>query len=123
MRIALLCQKKIPIDFNTSLIQAAQAFPIVVFTHKLENNDRKIMSITEAEILQDGRRAYHTIYDYEITNNTYREGELVINGHFRRPECISESLKHRLTQYGVPQTALKRYLPASPFKFQKRRAT
>ena len=123
MRIALLCQKKFPIDFNTSLIQAAQAFPIVVFTHKLENNARKIMCIAEAEILPDGSRAYHTLYDYEISKNTVRGNEYEVEGHFRKPEYMSDSLKQRLMQYGVPQTALKRFLPASPFKFQKRRPT
>ena len=41
MRIALLCQKRFPINFQTSLMQAGQAFPIVVYAHKLENNSRK----------------------------------------------------------------------------------
>lgn len=121
MRIALLCQKKFPIDFNTSQIQAAQAFPIVVFTHKLENNDRKIMRITEAEIGSDGGRTYRTLYDYEITANAVRDGRLEIDGHFRKPEYMSDSLRQKLTQYGAPQNAMKRFLPASPFKFQRRR--
>lgn len=37
-RLALLCQKRFPIDFDTSLMQAAQAFPVVVYAHKLEDN-------------------------------------------------------------------------------------
>ena len=31
MRLALLCQKKFPIEFRLSLMQAAQAFPVVVY--------------------------------------------------------------------------------------------
>ena len=69
MRIALLCQKRFPIDFKTSLMQAGQAFPIVVYTHKLENNERKIMDITECEILPNGERAYHTLFRFNITKN------------------------------------------------------
>lgn len=111
MRIALLCQKKFPIDFNTSLIQAAQAFSIVVFTHKLENNARKIMCISEAEIGSDGSRAYHTLYDYEITSNDIVENELLIEGHFRKPETMTDSLKRKFMQCGIPKMTLKRFLP------------
>ena len=59
-RLALLCQKKFPIDFNTSLMQAAQAFPIVVFEHKLEDNSRKIMDISECVVNENGVREYPT---------------------------------------------------------------
>ena len=50
MRLALLCQKRFPINFKTSLMQAGQAFPIVVYSHKLENNSRKCMDISECVI-------------------------------------------------------------------------
>ena len=75
MRIALLCQKRFPIDFKTSLMQAGQAFPIVVYTHKLENNERKIMDITECEILPNGERAYHTLFRFSITKNVIEKGK------------------------------------------------
>jgi pilus assembly protein CpaF len=116
MRIGLLCQKKFPIDFNTSLIQAAQAFPVVVFTHKLENNARKIMNISEAEISKNGERLYRTLYDYEITKNTVKGNDYIIEGRFRKPAQISDSLKQKLMQYGVPQTVLKRFVPKAAFK-------
>jgi len=110
MRIGLLCQKKFPIEFNTSLIQAAQAFPIVVFTHKLENNARKIMSISEAEITPGGERLYRILYDYQITKNTVRGDSYEVEGKFRKPETMSDSLKQKLMQYGIPQTVLKKFL-------------
>ena len=50
MRLALLCQKRFPINFATSLMQAGQAFPLVVYAHKLEDNSRKIMDISECVI-------------------------------------------------------------------------
>lgn len=70
MRIALLCQKRFPIDFNTSLMQAGQAFPLVVYAHKLENNDRRIMDISECIINSSGEREYSCLYNYQIDRNT-----------------------------------------------------
>lgn len=64
MRLALLCQKRFPINFQTSLMQAGQAFPIVVYAHKLEDNSRKIMDISECVILQQqnsGDKEQHEI--------------------------------------------------------------
>lgn len=110
MRIALLCQKRFPIDFKTSLMQAGQAFPIVVYTHKLENNERKIMDITECEILQNGERAYHTLFRFNITKNVIEKGKNITEGHFEQPEIMSDSLKKKLMQFGVPQDVLSKFL-------------
>lgn len=110
MRIALLCQKKFPIDFNTSLIQAAQAFPIVVFTHRLENNDRRIMEVSEAEVLPNGDRRYRTLFNYNITKNVITKDGYKVEGHFEQPELMSEGLKRKLLQYGVPQPLLQQFL-------------
>ena len=110
MRIALLCQKKFPIDFNTSLTQAGQAFPLVVYTHKLENNDRKIMDISECEILPDGSRRYHTLYRYNITRNAVQNGRFEVEGQFEKPQTMSDALKKKLMQFGVPQDTLVQFL-------------
>lgn len=110
MRIALLCQKRFPIEFNTSLIQAGQAFPLVVYTHKLENNARKIMDISECEILPTGERRYHTLYRFNIIKNTVENGETQINGYFDKPNILSENLKRKLMQYGIPQSELQQFL-------------
>ena len=110
MRIALLCQKRFPIEFNTSLIQAGQAFPLVVYTHKLENNARKIMDISECEILPTGERRYHTLYRYNITKNTITNSETQIEGYFEKPDNMSDNLKRKLMQYGVPQNELQQFI-------------
>lgn len=109
MRIALLCQKRFPIDFNTSLMQAGQAFPIVVYTHKLENNERKIMDISECEILPDGKRKYHTLFRYHITRNEIVNGKFVTEGYFEQPEIISENLQRKLLQFGVSHDELSKF--------------
>lgn len=107
MRIALLCQKRFPIDFNTSLVQAGQAFPIVVYTHQLENNVRKIMDISECEILPTGERRYSSLYRFNILKNTIKNGQTVIDGEFVKSCLISESLMRKLVQYGVTQDELQ----------------
>ena len=109
-RLALLCQKRFPINFNTSLMQAAQAFPIVVFEHKLEDNNRKIMDISECVVSSNGEREYRTLFRYNITKNEIVDGKYVIEGHFEQPEIMSEHLKHRLMQFGVPQDVLCKFL-------------
>lgn len=106
MRIALLCQKRFPINFATSLMQAGQAFPVVVYAHKLENNSRKCMDISECVINSSSEREYRCLYNYQITKNTIEDGEFIIEGEFRKPNIMSESLKRRLIQYGVPQDEL-----------------
>ncbi len=110
MRIALLCQKRFSIDFKTSLMQAGQAFPIVVYTHKLENNERKIMDISECEILPNGDRKYHTLFRYHISKNELINGKFVVEGYFEQPEFISANLQRKLLQFGVPQNEIAEFL-------------
>lgn len=110
MRIALLCQKRFPINFQTSLMQAGQAFPIVVYSHKLENNSRKCMDISECIINAAGEREYNCLYNYEITKNIIEDEQFIIEGHFCKPNRMSDSLCRRLIQYGVPQNKLNRFL-------------
>ena len=110
MRIALLCQKRFPIDFNTSLVQAGQAFPLVVYTHKLENNARKIMDISECVITPSGEREYRSLYAYNITKNDVIDGEYQIDGVFGKTNIMSGNLRRCLIQYGVPQNELNRYM-------------
>lgn len=110
MRIALLCQKRFPIDFNTSLVQAGQAFPLVVYAHKLENNQRKIMDISECIITPSGEREYRCLYAYNITKNDVIDGEYQIDGVFGKTNIMSDNLRRRLIQYGVPQNELNRYM-------------
>ena len=110
MRIALLCQKRFPINFQTSLMQSGQAFPLVVYAHKCENNARKIMDISECIILPNGERQYNQLYRYNITKNTIVDGEFIIEGSFEKPNIMSDNLKRKLMQFGVPQDELNIFL-------------
>ena len=109
-RLALLCQKRFPINFETSLMQAGQAFPLVVYTHKLEDNCRKIMDISECVITKGSQREYHTLFRYNITKNELVDGKFKIEGYFEQPELMSDDLKRKLMQFGVPQDLLAKFL-------------
>ena len=106
-RIALLTQKRFPIDFDTSLYQVGQAFPLIIHTRKLEDNSRKILDISECETHPDGSRQYRTLYRYQITENIIEKEFWCIQGRFEKANGISDSLKERLIQAGAPQSALK----------------
>lgn len=108
-RLALLCQKRFPIEFQTSVKQACLAFPLVIYTHLLENNERKIMDISECEVLPTGECKYNTLYRYNITSNTIKDGEHIIEGHFERVNPISKVLAAKLLQFGAPMQEIEKY--------------
>ena len=109
-RLALLCQKAHDIGYETSLRQSGQAFPLVVYAHKLEDNSRKLMDISECVVLPSGEREYHTLFRYKITKNELINGKYHIEGHFEQPEYMSEHLKQKLIQFGVPMETLNQFL-------------
>jgi pilus assembly protein CpaF len=91
-------------------MQAGQAFPIVVYAHKLEDNSRKIMDISECVIDSHGERQYRTLFRYNITKNEVKNDKFVIDGYFEQPEIMSDHLKQKLLQFGVPQSTLNKFL-------------
>lgn len=108
-RIAFLSQRKFKIDMKISLQQAALAFPVVVFAHKLEDNSRKVMDISECIVHDDGRLEYRTLYRYRIHGNVYDNGKFHIQGEFVREHTPSENLCGKLLRGGVPQELLKQF--------------
>ncbi|MEG2720746.1 MAG: type II secretion system protein E, partial [Oscillospiraceae bacterium] len=78
--------------------------------HKLENNDRKIMDISECIILPNGERKYNTLYRFNITKNTIENGETIVRGYFDKPNIMSDNLKRKLMQFGVLQKELQKFI-------------
>ncbi len=109
-RLALLCQKRFPIDFNLTLMQVAQAFPVVVYEHKLEDNSRRIMDIAECVVDFHGNREYRSLFRYVIDKNEVVNGKYRIMGHFEQVSVMSDRLKARLLRSGIPQDVLERFL-------------
>jgi len=67
------------------------------------------MDISECIINAAGEREYNCLYNYEITKNTVEDEQFIIEGHFCKPNMMSDSLRRRLIQYGVPQNKLNRF--------------
>ena len=109
MRIALLCQKRFPIDFDTSLYQAAEAFPVIVYTHRLGNNERKILDISECVIGDGGMREYRRLYGFTVEKNLRRNGRTEVTGRFSKYGTVSDSLRERLMRSGIPDGELSKY--------------
>ncbi len=108
-RIAFLSQRRFPIDMNISIQQAALAFPIVVYVHKLEDNSRKVMDISECVVYDDGELEYRTLYRYKISSNEYTGGKFHIVGKFVQENTPSEYLCAKLLRGGIPQDKLKKF--------------
>lgn len=109
MRIAFLCQRRFPIDISISIRQAAIAFPIVVFAHRLEDNSRKIMDITECVVHDDGELEYRVLYRYNIIGNEEVDGKVQIYGYFEKVNAPSDSLCDKLIRGGIPQDLLNKF--------------
>ena len=76
-----------------------------------EHDSSKLFTdISECIINSSGEREYSCLYNYQIDRNTIKDGEFIVEGHFGKPNIMSNSLKQRLMQYGVPQDELNRFL-------------
>ena len=108
-RISLLCQRRFQLGMAVSLSQSRQAFPVVVFAHKCEDNSRKVMDITECEVTPDGKTCYRCLYRYNIRENNYENGKFHITGEFDKVNSPSEYLRTLLTRSGVPLELLNQF--------------
>ena len=94
---------------EVSLSQSRQAFPIVVFAHKCEDNSRKVMDITEGEVTPEGKTFYRCLYRYNIVENIYDGNKFIIKGEFEKVNTPSAYLQTLLTRSGVPQEELSKF--------------
>lgn len=108
-RISLLCQRRFQLGMAVSLSQSRQAFPVVVFAHKCEDNSRKVMDITECEVTPDGKTCYRCLYRYNIRENNYENGKFHIQGEFEKVNSPSPYLQNLLTRSGVPLELLNQF--------------
>lgn len=108
-RIAFLSQRRFPIDMKISLMMAALAFPVVVFAHKLEDNSRKVMDISECVVNDRGSLEYRTLYKYHIRRNVTKDGVFHIEGEFVKENAPSDSLCEKLIRGGVPTETLSKF--------------
>ena len=109
LRMVTLCKRMFDAADKTLYDLVTEAFPIIVYAKQLENGERKIMEIMECEIKTDGERVYRTIYRYNIRENYYDEtGRLIIKGEHEFIGEISDGLKKRLVENGLPKSELEK---------------
>ena len=95
---------------DTLMGYVTEAYPIVVYCRQLENKERRITNISECEILPDGSRRLHKLYEYNITENRLEGDRFIIEGHHQKCEEMSESLQRRFIENGMPRGELEQFI-------------
>ena len=110
-RMMTLAKRKYNMADDILMQIMVEAYPIVVFTKQLEDGSRKIMQIIEGEDYQDGKLLYHPLYQFDVTDNrTDENGKVTVIGKHRRLGDLSETLKKRMLDNGIPATKIKPFL-------------
>lgn len=109
-RMVTLCKRKVDMSDATLYDLVTEAFPLIVYTKQLENRERKIMEIMECEITSGGERIFRPIYQYNIKENRYIDGKLIIRGEHTFVNEISDSLKRRFVENGMPDATLEKLM-------------
>ena len=109
-RMVTLCKQRYDMDERTLYNLVTEAFPIVAFCKKLEDNSRHVMEITECAIEPDGSRKINTLYKFNVIDNSIVDEKLKIVGEYEKVNDISKSLQKRLLENGMPQRILQRFL-------------
>lgn len=109
-RMVTLAKKKSHSPDDTLYDQMVEAFPIIVYQKKFADGSRKIAEIIEGERYADGKLHYRSLWQYILTDNyTDESGQKQIVGHFEKKQTISDTLRQRLIDYGLPQTMADQY--------------
>lgn len=109
-RLATLClQKYSSVPYDTIITLVTDAFPIGVFLKKLDDGKRHIMEIAECESDGNGNYFTRTLWKYDVLSERETENGIEIDGRFVRVNPISENLRKRLHENGVPNETLKKF--------------
>ena len=109
-RIVSLCKKGTDIDNQTLMEFVTEAFPIVIYAKQLEDKKRKITEIMECIVDEKGNVSYNTLFRYKVTENRRERDKVIIDGYFEKVNNISENMKERLLQNGMPYNELEKLL-------------
>ena len=109
-RMVSLCKRAVDTPDDTLMGYVTEAYPIVVYCRQLENKERRITNISECEILPDGSRRLHKLYEYNITENRLEGDRFIIEGHHQKCEEMSESLQRRFIENGMPRGELEQFI-------------
>lgn len=107
-RMCTLCMLKHSVDYSIVNTLVRDAFPIVIYTKKLQDNSRHVMKIIECVVNAQGDSQINILWRYVITSNTTNsDGKCVIDGYYERVNHISDNLADRLLENGMPIDLIK----------------
>ncbi len=112
-RMLTLCKLATDIDSNILYPMLYEAFPIVAFCKKLEDNSRRIMEITECELIRTDyglKPKFRTLYKFKTEKNIIENGKLKVVGKFVKMNNISENLQEELKMNGILENDLEKIL-------------
>lgn len=114
-RMANLMANSSQANISDCMRNAVQAFPIIIYVKRLQDNSRKIMDISECICFMgdNGKLEYkyQSLYKYEIEDTIEDEnGKFHIDGKFKKVSKISKNLEETLINNGIPTNELKRFL-------------
>lgn len=119
-RMMTLAKRKYNMADDILMQIMVEAYPVVVFTKQLEDGSRKIMQIIEGEDYRDGELIYQPLYQYDVEDNrTTEDGSVLVVGKHRRLGSISESLKKRMLDNGIPAKKIQPFLADTHSASQK----
>ncbi|BCJ93546.1 type II secretion system protein E [Anaerocolumna cellulosilytica] len=101
-RMENLCRTRTNMDSHTLKEMLKDAFPIIVFAEKLEDNVRRITEITECVRDSEGNSKIVTLYEYAVNETTKdSKGNIRIKGEFVKRNDISERVQKLLMKKGI----------------------
>ena len=123
-RMMTLAKRKYNMADDILMQIMVEAYPIVVFTKQLEDGSRKIMQIIEGEDYRNGRLYYRPLYQYDVADNRMDEnGKIAVIGKHKKLESISDTLKKRMLDNGIPVGKIQPFLSAPTLKNHKEGGT
>lgn len=109
-RMVSLCKRAVDTPDDTLMQYVTEAYPIVVYCRQLENKQRRITNISECEILPDGTRKLHKLYEYNITANRMEGEHFIVEGSHVKVDELSVGLQKRFIENGMPSSELGHFL-------------
>ena len=109
-RVSLLCQRRFQLGMQVSLEQVRQAFPIIAYCTKCEDNNRRVTDISECSVTPDGVARYRCLYRYHITENVCENGHCRVEGRFEKVNSPSAYLQTLLIRNGIPYQTLEKFI-------------
>lgn len=105
-RMVTLCKKAVSMDEKELLELVKEAFPIIVFIQKDDDNVRRIKEITECFLDDEEKYQIKTLYKHIVESNEKIDGKMVIKGYYKKVNGISKPLKERLVNKNITNDLL-----------------